>query len=504
MYPFDTHKGGNVTKRYTLPLSSIQRRLLLYVVIPMLLISGAAITFGLNIAGQQEEERLKTDLKLIGRAISLPISDALLNNDLTTVQANLDSVFNIGRVYGASVYDVNGQQVAEAGVTETDLSDSWLARQTVQTGVSQDDYRQVEGREVFSQFLPIVDRGGRIIGLLQINRRASDFDERFEQLSQVAWVSWFIFAVVTIAVLVFGHYRGVGRHVLYLRNIMQQVAQGRRDVRVNTQGPSEIVAISQGLNEMLEAVTRAEHEIRDRRQEEQRLNEALRAQEKMAAIGSVSSGVAHELGAPLTVIDNRAKKLLRHATSDDDKRQLQAIRGQVHRLTRLVNQLLAFSRTPVSERQQVPIKSLIERARTSVGFELENDDIQCVIEYQGDEVVKVDVSRMELALVNVLRNAYQAAKSEVRIAVSQTPSATAIMIMDDGDGLTQSAQTHATSPFYSSKTTGEGTGLGLTIVQHIMSDHDGQLKLENRVQGGCCATLSLPHIGLRSGDSNDS
>ena len=52
------------------------------------------------------------------------------------------------------------------------------------------------------------------------------------------------------------------------------------------------------------------------------------------------------LGAPLTVIDNRAKKLLRHTDSEDDRRQLQAIRGQVHRLTRLVNQLLAFSRTP--------------------------------------------------------------------------------------------------------------------------------------------------------------
>ncbi len=492
-----------MTKRYTLPLSSIQRRLLLYVVIPMLFMSGAAITFGLNIAGQQEEERLKTDLKLIGRAISLPISDALLNNDLATVQANLDSVFNIGRVYGASVYDVNGQQVAEAGVTETDLSDSWLARQTVQTGVSQDDYRQVEGREVFSQFLPIVDRGGRIIGLLQINRRASDFDERFEQLSQVAWISWFIFAVVTIAVLVFGHYRGVGRHVLYLRNIMQQVADGRRDVRVDTQGPSEIVAISQGLNEMLEAITRAEHEIRDRRQEEQRLNEALRAQEKMAAIGSVSSGVAHELGAPLTVIDNRAKKLLRHATADDDKRQLQAIRGQVHRLTRLVNQLLAFSRTPVSERQDVAIKTLIERAQTSISFELEHDDIHCVFDYSGSDTCRVDISRMELALVNVLRNAYQAAESEVRIVVSRTPRATEIMIMDDGEGLTERAQTHATSPFYSSKTTGEGTGLGLTIVQHIMSDHEGELKLENRPEGGCCVILSLPHAAFRTGEPND-
>ncbi len=110
---------------------------------------------------------------------------------------------------------------------------------------------------------------------------------------------------------------------------------------------------------------------------------------------------------------------------------------------------------------------------------------------------------MELALVNVLRNAYQAAESEVRIVVSRTPRATEIMIMDDGEGLTERAQTHATSPFYSSKTTGEGTGLGLTIVQHIMSDHEGELKLENRPEGGCCVILSLPHAAFRTGEPND-
>ena len=124
-------KEACVTKVYNWSLSSLQRRLLAYVVVPMLLISGAAITVGLQVASENANDRLKSDLELLGRAISLPISDALLNNDLDTVQANLDSVFSIGRVYGASVYNVYGEQVAEAGVTETDLSNSRLALQTV-------------------------------------------------------------------------------------------------------------------------------------------------------------------------------------------------------------------------------------------------------------------------------------------------------------------------------------------------------------------------------------
>lgn len=285
-----------MTKVYRWPLSSLQRRLLAYVVFPMLLISGIAISVGLQIASEEANDRLKSDLELLGRAISLPISDALVNNDLDTVQANLDSVFSIGRVYGASVYNVYGEQVAEAGVTETDLSNSQLALQTVETGIKQDDYRRVEGRDVFSQFLPIVDRGGRIIGLLQINRRASDFDESFKELSQYAWLTWGAFALITIAVLVFGHYRGVGRHVVQLKDAMLQVAEGNRTARVKPEGPSELQEVAQGLNRMLDSIEQAEKELEQRRQHEASLQQALREQEKMAAIGSVASGVATRTG----------------------------------------------------------------------------------------------------------------------------------------------------------------------------------------------------------------
>jgi len=486
-----------VTKRYSWPLSSLQRRLLVYVVMPMLLISGVAISVGLQVASDEANERLKSDLELLGRAISLPISDALLNNDLSTVQANLDSVFNIGRVYGASVYNVYGQQVAEAGITETDLSNSQLALQTVQTGIKQDDYRRVEGRDVFSQFLPIVDRGGRIIGLLQINRRASDFDESFETLSQYAWLSWGAFGLITIAVLVFGHYRGVGRHVVALKDAMLRVAEGHRSTRVTPAGPSELQEVAQGFNRMLDSITEAEQELEQRREHEASLQQALREQEKMAAIGSVASGVAHELGAPLTVIDGRASRLLRNHKDEDSQRQLKAVRGQVQRLTGLVNQLLAFSRTPVQQREAISLRDLIATAMTSIEFEQDKGSAKVVIKELVDVILKVDVKRLELALVNVLRNGLQAAESEVLVAAEFVDEGLIITIDDDGEGLPESMKDKALQPFETNKPQGKGTGLGLTIVKHVLNDHNGELSLTNNPNGGCRVTLSLPAQCLR-------
>jgi len=491
-----------VTKRYSWPLSSLQRRLLMYVVVPMLLISGVAISVGLQVASDEANERLKSDLELLGRAISLPISDALLNNDLATVQANLDSVFNIGRVYGASVYNVYGQQVAEAGITETDLSNSQLALQTVQTGVKQDDYRRVEGRDVFSQFLPIVDRGGRIIGLLQINRRASDFDESFETLSQYAWLSWAAFGLITIAVLVFGHYRGVGRHVVALKDAMLQVAKGNRSTRVTPAGPSELQDVARGLNRMLDSITEAEQELEQRREHEASLQRALREQEKMAAIGSVASGVAHELGAPLTVIDGRASRLLRNHKDDDSQRQLKAVRGQVQRLTGLVNQLLAFSRTPVQQRENISLRDLVTTAMTSIEFEQDKGSARVVVKELVDVILKVDIKRLELALVNVLRNGLQAAESEVAVAAEYANEGVVITIDDDGEGLPDAMKDKALQPFETNKPQGKGTGLGLTIVKHVLNDHGGELSLTNNRNGGCRVILSLPAQCIRQAVKN--
>lgn len=492
-----------MTKRYTsdasyIPryrvLSGLQRTLLLYVVLPLLVLTGIAISFGLDEAAEVEDARLRGDIELIGRAIRLPISDALIRGDLTTVRANLDSVFNIGRVYGASVYDVNGVLIASAGIVESDLSQSLLAEQVVTTGEQQDSYREVEGRDVFSQFLPIQDRGGQIIGLLQITRRAQDFERSFSQLRQIAWITWLVLAIATVAILIFGHYRAVGQHVDKLVTSMRRVAQGERGHRANTGGPEEIKEVAQGLNRMLDSMAAAEQEIRRRQAQEAKLNQQLQASEKMAAIGQVASGVAHELGAPLTVIDGRARRLQQAHTDAESQRQLHAIRGQVQRLTTMVKQLLAFSRTPVATAQPIVVQQWLEQAYTSIGFEMDPQEAQLIpAEVAADIAVYGDPQRLELALVNVLRNAVQAAHSRVTVNVEANANQVIIQIQDDGNGLAEGlTQEAAVRPFATSKAQGQGTGLGLAIVEHILADHTGALALENSAQGGCLVTLTLP------------
>lgn len=481
----------------------LQPLLTLYLVLPMVLIYALVTWFGLSFVKQMANEKLRSDLELVGRAIRLPVSDALARNDLTALQSNLESVFSIGRVYGASVFDNEGNLVTFTGVTEKDLSRSYMAEQVVQTGKQQDGYRSVEGREVYSYFLPISDRQDEIIGLLQITRRASDFERSFQKLFVLAWLSWACLVLVTLGILFLGHHRAIGRFVTQLVNSMRRVAQGEHEHRATESGPREVRELVTGLNQMLDSITAAEAEISAHRHHELRLQEQLKEKEKMAAIGQVARGVAHELGAPLTVIDGRAQRLSRTTDDADSLRQLDAVRGQVKRLTRMVQQLLDFSRHQRVHVEQIDFAELVQQAVENLSYELLTDSCQVKIDPSSPrQMLSCDPQRIELALINILRNAVQAAETEVTIHWRKIDQDLFIYIADDGPGLEHPQQGEMLlSPFYTTKGQGEGTGLGLTISAHIIKEQQGELSLENRKKGGCLVTIKLPLRELSEDES---
>ncbi|MDX3775284.1 HAMP domain-containing sensor histidine kinase [Chromatiaceae bacterium AAb-1] len=475
------------------PQASLQRSLFCYVVLPMLLLSALAIRFGLAFTHELVTQSLRTDLELIGRAIRLPVSDALQRNDGSAIIANLESVFTIGQVYGAAVYDTDGRLVAATGIAEDDLSHSILASEVVRTGEQQESYRAVAGWQVYSQFLPVIDRSGRIHGLLQITRRASDFEQSMTRISQIAWLSWFALAILSFIIMRLGHNRAFGRHLLQLVSSMRRVTQGDMQHRAEVAGPSELQEVARHLNTMLDSIHQAEQQIQQQRLHQQQIEQQLKEQEKMAVIGQLVSGVAHELGAPLTVIDGRVQRVLRQHNDDDTSRQLTAVRGQVLRLSRLVKQLQAFAYTPVKLHQPVQLNLLLQQAIQNLSYELQTGDPQPEMLQPCPEVVLLaDGARLELALVNLLRNAVQAADSQLTVKLSQRHNEAIIDICDDGAGLpSQYSVSQLLSPFVSTKEQGQGTGLGLAIVQQIIQEHQGQLILKNRPQGGCHARIIL-------------
>src|SRR5699024_7455546 len=120
------------------------------------------------------------------------------NRDWQAVNLALDSVFVLGEVYGALVFDVDGNRIATAGVTESDLSDSKIPARIRSTGESQEAFSRVKGRNLFSHFLPLFDATNQIQGLIQITRRASDFGRALKQLTIIAWLIWGIFSLAIL------------------------------------------------------------------------------------------------------------------------------------------------------------------------------------------------------------------------------------------------------------------------------------------------------------------
>src|SRR5690606_35554203 len=150
-----------------LRLNGLQRTLLLFVILPIVLLSALGIRFGLGQASEFQEQRLKNDLELIGRAISIPVGSALNKGDMQAVELALGSVFVLGEVYGASVFDVAGNRIPSASITETDLTRTTIPDRIRTTGEGQEAFRRVAGRSLFSHFLPLFDNVGQIQGLIQ-------------------------------------------------------------------------------------------------------------------------------------------------------------------------------------------------------------------------------------------------------------------------------------------------------------------------------------------------
>lgn len=494
-YPCKINTSGIYRPRFG--ISGLQRTLLLFVILPLVLLSALGIRFGLDQASQFQEQRLKNDLELIGRAISIPVGNALDNGDMEAVDAALKSVFVLGEVYGASVFDVDGHRIASAGVTETDLTDSSIPALIRSTGEGQQAFSRVAGRSLFSHFLPLFDTANHIQGLIQITRRASDFGRALDQLTIIAWLVWGLFSLAILAAVLLGHYGGVGRHVDKLLAHMHRVADGDLSHRAAEDGPSEVASITRGLNQMLDSIEQAHRDLDAHRAAETQLIARLKDNEKMVAIGSMAQGIAHELGAPLSVIDGRARRLERTGNLDEQQlRNLGGIRSQVSRLTRTVRQLLDYCRPAATRPRSLTPVMLIDGVIEAIRPELEAG--HCSVECRAPRDLPVfcgDAGRLELALLNLLRNALQAADSRIGIHARADERQLIICVTDDGPGLpAECSQDTLMEAFFTTKSPGEGTGLGLAIVQAVAEEHGGSLSLSNGVGGGCEACLTLPLV----------
>lgn len=233
--------------------------------------------------------------------------------------------------------------------------------------------------------------------------------------------------------------------------------------------------------------------------------------EKLAAIGELIAGVAHELNNPLTTITLSAELLLQQSVNEQDIYDLGKIVSESQRAAKIVKSLLDFSRQRAPERQPVAVNYLIKSTADLVSWELVKNNINWHFGFQEDLPVTVaDPNQLKQVFINIINNAVQAIKrqnkpGEIKITtevgkplffgkVTGEENVIRIMFQDSGPGIPPAVLPKIFDPFFTTKGVNEGTGLGLSVCHGIITEHKGHIWAENVDEGGTKMIIEIPII----------
>lgn len=472
----------------------LRNLIILTVIVPLFV---SLVVFSLVAIKSLEDNvrsKLQTEVDIITRALSSSLSYAVTPDSDTPLEEALQSAFSFHRIYGAYVFDTEGREIYGLG-----LGKAIFSREEIQQVIERDNlysnYRQHEGWNYYSALAPLRSQDGTVYGVLQVNRLNTGIENYTGFISIVAVLVFVVGAAGIVFSIWWGFRRYIERPLERLLQVMLLVEDGDRSQRAAEDGPTEYRQLASGLNGMLDAMAEKDRDIEDRQRREIELEKRLRKSKKLAELGVLAAGVAHEIGAPLTVINGQAQRLARRdVIGDDERARLGRIRGEVERIVEIVRQLMELGRQHNVEKDELALDQLINSASELVEEELEPRNIRLAIELptptpnllaNGQQLVQV--------LTNLLRNAAQApGVSRIRVRAQRHEHELLLWVEDDGTGIPNSHHHKVFDPFFTTKPVGQGSGLGLSMVHRIINDHGGTIGVFDSALGGAGFEITLP------------
>jgi two-component system, NtrC family, sensor kinase len=230
---------------------------------------------------------------------------------------------------------------------------------------------------------------------------------------------------------------------------------------------------------------------------EKKLEQQVVQSERLAAMGQMIGGFAHELNNPLTSILGVSELLQESETSETSRKQLTMLHQQARRAAEIVQNLMYFSRPPAPGKSRVDIGELIERTLHLQGYSLRKANI--TVDFTRDQKLPSVVGeprQLMQVFLNLILNAEQAMRENkergtLRIRAGQHETFVWATFQDDGPGISAEILPHIFDPFYTTKRPGRGTGLGLSICKAVLKEHGGNVEATS-TPGGALFAVMLP------------
>lgn len=325
-------------------------------------------------------------------------------------------------------------------------------------------------------------------------------------LLKTQWIVILYVLLYGVVLVLAGYYllqKNVIRPARNLLDATEAVGRGDLETRLPTEGPAEIGQLAQAYNRMVDALQQSRRETETHidsleetnRQLGQTRDELIRS-EKMASVGQLAAGLAHELGNPLAALIGYLELLKKNLTGPADCEIAKRSLAETQRIDFLVRELLDFSRptddlTPQELDPLAELKSCVELLSNQGGL----GDVVVDDRLPGDiGHIRMNPQKLQQVFINLLLNAVQACNGEGRITLTAggDDQKLWISVQDNGCGITANQQQKVFEPFYTTKAPGQGTGLGLAISQRIIEEAGGRIEVESGKSDGSLFRIVLP------------
>jgi two-component system NtrC family sensor kinase len=404
---------------------------------------------------------------------------------ISTNVRNLDGTRAIGTRVSEEVYT----QVIEKGIP-------WIGRAFVVNAWYRTAYE------------PIRDIEENIIGMLYVGMLEEPYVDMKERVVLV-FLGIAIFAVILLWIIAFFVSNKITRPIRELVFATSKVAEGDLSYRVAIESSDEIGELAASFNKMTANLSKSENELKEwaetlEAKVEERTEELKSAQkqliqtEKLASLGKMAAGVAHEINNPLTAVLTFSKLTLDELDEEDDQRRedLKTIVDETLRCRDIVRGLLDFSRETKSERKLEQVNNVIENTLSLVKSQAVFHNIKIVKELANNlPEISLDAGQIKQVFMNIFMNASEAMSGKGILTIKtflENDRYVVATVKDTGCGIPEKDMGKLFDPFFTTKKTGEGTGLGLAVTYGIIKSHKGFIYVESEVGKGTEFIIKLP------------
>jgi len=353
----------------------------------------------------------------------------------------------------------------------------------------------------------------KILGMLETSFSADTVDATVRQ-HRLVIILFDVLVLVLISVSLFIiHYKFVLKPISLLNEGMQKLTKGE-NFTIEIHSNDEMGMLARAFNSMAQEIkqykekmdnwTRAlEDEVQKKTVEILKAQEQFINTEKLASLGRMAAGVAHELNSPLTGIVTFAHLILKRTPpeNEQDIEDLEVIIDQANRCSKIIKGLLGFSRRTSAEKVFVNINQLTESTISMVRNQAKFHNIKFKLNFDSNPPqVSVDPNQIQQVFLNLLLNAADAIndRGEITVATRVTNDAVSgksyveIEFTDNGPGIPEEHLGKIFEPFFTTKSLGKGTGLGLAVSYGIIKKHNGTIFAKSEVGTGASFFVRLP------------